>query len=166
MTWSEQRPTTAFLADGRRVDVMPSRQLVEPLDPDADRARVAELVRAAAVQPPLWEGHPRWPEPEVPMRIVAPGVLGKSPARLLSKLRSASWAVVVTYAKGATFDAQRRPGRIVGSYALRCAKGNRRAVAIWWEGQADPSKLESQGVLVWGDRFAQWIGIKEFEGGL
>jgi hypothetical protein len=36
-------------------------------------------------------------------------------------------------------------------------------VAIWWESEKDPSKLDTQGVLVWGDRFAQWIGIKDFE---
>lgn len=165
MSWSDD-PVCRYAADGRRVDIRPSLQLVEPRDPDEDRLRVAELVRQAAVQPPLWDGYPQWPAPDIPMRVVPPGALAKGPARLLSRLRSADWAVVVTYARGATFDAQRRPGRVVGSFALRCSRGDQRAVAIWWEGRTDPARLEPQGVLVWGDRFAQWIGIQEFERGL
>jgi hypothetical protein len=147
---------------GRRIDNRPEQQLVRNVDPEHEREVLAEILRARRERenPP----HRPWPEPEVPMRVVEAGAAPKSVARLLSRLRSAGWRTVVTYARGTTFDAQRRPGRVVGTYALRAASGRRRAVAIWWEGKA--GKLDTQGVLVWGDRFAQWVGIQEFERGL
>lgn len=145
------------------------------VDPDEDRMRAAKLVRARieAEHPPFQ----LWPTPEVPMRVIAPGSVPGAPARLLSRLRSAGWTVVVTYARGTVTLARdgfsgrgadktpkHYPAKIVGSYALRCSLGVRRAVAIWWEGGA--GRLDPQGVLVWGDRYAQWIGIQEFERGL
>jgi hypothetical protein len=135
-------------------------------DPEAERVRIAERVRVRMTVPPPWPGHPIWPAPEIPMRVVEAGAVPKGVVRLLSRLRSAGWRTVVTYARGNVPDAQRRPGRVVGSYALRAASGNRRAVAIWWESNKDASKLDTQGVLVWGDRTAEWIGIQAFERGL
>jgi hypothetical protein len=133
-------------------------------DPEAERIRIAERVHERMRVDPPWPDYPAWPAPEVPMRVIAAGSLPSAPAKLLSKLRSASWVVVVTYARGSVPDAQRRPGRVVGSFALRCRRGDRRAVAIWWQSMA--GKLETQGVLVWGDRAAEWIGVQEFERGL
>jgi len=135
-------------------------------DPEAERARIAERVAERMRIAPPWPGHPIWPAPEIPMRVVEAGAAPASVARLLSRLRGAEWRTVVTYARGNVPDAQRRPGRLVGSYALRAASGNRRAVAIWWESKTDMGKLDTQGVLVWGDRVAEWIGIQAFERGL
>lgn len=147
---------------GLRIDNRPEQQIVREVDPDHEREVLAEVLRARRERenPP----HRPWPAPEVPMLVVAPGAAPRPVARLLSRLRSAGWRTVVTYARGTTFDAQRRPGRVVGSFALRTASGNRRAVAIWWQDEA--GKLTSKGVLVWGDRFAQWIGVEAFEGEL
>lgn len=148
-----------LFAGGRRVEDRPTQWLPVHLDPAADRERVSTILRARALaESPPYEP---WPAPEVPMRAVEPGALRGTPARLLSKLRSADWRAVVTYARGTTFDAQRRPGAVIGSWALRASKGNRRMVAIWWE--RTPGKLQTKGVLVWGDRPAQWVGVSEFE---
>jgi hypothetical protein len=95
------------------------------------------------------------------MRIIEPGAVKKAPARLLNALRIAGWRSVVTYARGTVFDAQKRPGAVVSSWAIRAGKDNRRIVAIWWERTA--GKFESKGVLAWGDRPAAWIGLREFE---
>lgn len=143
-----------------RVEDQPEQWLPVHVDPALDRARVAAVLaeRRAREHP----GHQPWPAPEIPMYVVEPGALRNAPARLLSRLRVAGWRSVVTYARGTTFDAQKRPGRVVGSYAIRSSLGNRRSVAVWWEG--DKGRLEEpRGVLVWGDRPAQWIGIREFE---
>lgn len=95
------------------------------------------------------------------MRVVEAGSAPETVARRLRALRAAGWRSVVTYARGTTFDAQRRPGRVLSSWAVRCARGNARRVAIWW--QAADGKLTSRGVLAWGDRHAQWIGVAEFD---
>jgi hypothetical protein len=141
------------------------------VDPEEERARVAVAMRAwrDAQHPP----YVPWPDPEVPMRVIAPGSLPSAPARLLSALRSAQWRVVVTYARGTATEAregftgkgaQKRPkhypAKIVGSYALRASLGVRRAVAVWWD---SAGRVEPQGVLVWGDQYAKWVGIQEFE---
>lgn len=132
------------------------------LDPEADRARVAEVLRVRrSAETPQREP---WPEPEVPMRVIEAGAAPSSVARLLNVLRGAGWRSVATYARGTGFDAQRRPGKVVGSFSLRAARGNRRAVVIWHQDAA--GKLTSRGVLVWGDRHAEWIGVQEFERGL
>lgn len=131
-------------------------------DPDQERAEVSERLRLRRIA----DNPPRqpWPQPEIPMRVLAPGALPQSPARLLGKLQAAGWAVVVTYCRGTSPDRQRRPGRVLDSYALRSSLRNRRAVAFW---TGPPSgKLTSDGVLLWGDRTMKWVGVKEFEGGL
>ena len=130
-------------------------------DPEAERERVAARVAERMRVEPLWPGYPVWPAPEIPMRVIEAGAVPGAPARLLSKLRSADWRVVVTYARGTTFDAQRRPGRVLDSYALRSASGNRRAIPIWTGSPG--GKLTSGGVLLFGDRPTQWIGLREFE---
>ena len=143
-------------------------------DPEAARARVAEVLRkrAEAENPP----HEPWPAPEVPMRVVEAGAVPGAPARLLSLLVARGWRVVVTYArgtltcardgftgKGADRRAKHYPAVVVGSWALRASAPGRRAVAIWHE---RGGKFSAQGVLVFGDRPAQWIGVKAFEEGL
>lgn len=160
MRWRDL-PSVRFMA-GARVDVRPSLQLVEALDPDAERIRVAALVRArrAAENPP----HKPWPASEVPMREMGVASVPGAPGKLARRLVGLGWRVVVTYAKGTTFDAQRRPGRVVGSFAIRGSYGNRRCVAIWWQGAA--GRFETRGVLVWGDRCAEWVGVQAFEEGL
>lgn len=147
---------------GLRIDNRPEQQIVREVDPEREREVLAEVLRMRRERenPP----HQPWPLPEVSMRVINAGAAPRAVARLLSRLRAAQWRSVVTYARGTTFDAQRRPGRVVGSFALRTASGNRRAVAIWWQDEA--GKLTSRKVLVWGDRFAQWIGIEAFEEGL
>ena len=146
---------------GLRVDNRPEQQIVREVDPDAERERLAELLRERRrAQTPGWQP---WPAPEVPMRVVAPGSTSGGVARLLSALRSAEWRSAVTYARGTLPGARGRRGRVVGSWAVRAAKGSRRAVAIWHE---SGGKLTAQGVLVWGDRYAEWIGVQEFERGL
>lgn len=147
----------AMFPAGVRVEDHPEQWLPVSSHPEVDRARVAEILRAR--REPVVRAD--WPAPEVPMRIVEPGSLKSGPARLLRSLRAAEWRSVVTYARGTIFDAQKRPGAVVSSWAIRAAKGNRRIVAIWWE--RTPGKLESKGVLVWGDRPAVWLGLREFE---
>lgn len=157
-----------------RVEDRPSLRLSVHLDPDQDRARVAEVLRARrAAESPPWAP---WPAPAIPMREVDGATLSGGPARLLSRLRAAQWRVVVTHCRGTLTEArdgftgkgaERRPkhypAKIVDSWAVRAGKGNRRAVAIW---HGVSGKLTSEGVLVWGDRYAQWIGLREFEGGI
>jgi len=133
-------------------------------DPEGERARIAERVAERMRVEPPWPGYPVWPAPEVPMRVVEAGSTPSAPRGLLSKLRSAEWRVVVTYARGRSFNAQRRPGRVTDSWAVRAALGARRAVGVW---TGPPGgKLTSGGVLVFGDVPARWIGVQEFERGL
>lgn len=128
-----------------------------------------ERERASAPPPP-------WPAPEVPMRVVEPGAAPRAVARLLGALRGAGWRTVLTYARGTLTPArdghtgqgaERRrkhyPAVVVGSWAVRAAHGGRRAVAIWHE---RGGKVSAQGVLLFGDSPARWVGIKEFEGGI
>lgn len=149
-------------ASGARVEDRPSQWLPTAEDPYEARERVSALLRGRRPAPDA-QAAP-WPAPEVPMRIVEPGALKNAPARLLSRLRVAGWRSVVTYARGTTFDAQKRPGAVVSSWAIRAAKGNRRIVAIWWERAT--GRYESRGVLTWGDRPAVWLGLREFERGI
>lgn len=148
---------------GVRVEDQPSQWLPLHADPDAERARLRRVLREAREATLSIPTGADWPKPEVAMRVVEAGALRGAPARVLKALRSAGWRTVVTYARGTTFDAQRRPGAVVGSWAIRAAKGKRRATAIWWERNG---RLESRSVLVWGDRPAQWVGISEFEKGI
>ena len=154
------------------IDVEPSNWLAsQPIyrpdpeprhcDPERERAEVAERLRLRKIA----DNPPRqpWPAPEVPMRVLAPGSIPSAPAKLLRSLRSLGWAVVVTYARGTSPNAQRRPGRVLDSYALRSSFRNRRAVAFW---TGPPGgRLTSDGVLLWGDRHMQWVGVQEFERG-
>lgn len=141
-----------------RIEDHPEQWLPMHCDPNDDRARVAVALRARrAVENPPWQP---WPAPAVPCHTVEPGMLKNAPARLVSRLRAAGWRLAVTHAVGTTFDAQKRPGAVVGSWAIRAGKGNRRIVAVWWERKG---RLEPKGVLVWGDRPAHWIGVQEFE---
>lgn len=156
-----------------RVDCRPSRlppvHRPDPFptyvdDPVAERARIAERVAERMRVEPPWPGYPVWPAPEVPMRVVEAGSVPNAPRGLLSKLRAHGWRVVVTYARGRTFNAQRRPGKLTDSWAVRAAVGPRRAVGVW---TGPPGgKLTAGGVLVFGDRPARWIGVQEFERGL
>lgn len=114
-----------------------------------------------------------WPEPEIPMRVVAAGAAPNAPARLLSALKAGGWRFVVTYARGtltpardgfsgrgADRVAKHYPAKVVGSWAIRAARGPDRAVAFWHE---SGGKLSAQAVLRWGDAPARWIGMQEFE---
>jgi len=151
--------------EGRRVDDKPSQWIPRHADPTQERNRVAAVLRERGRM--LREAQARpdtWPAPEVPMRVVEPGALRGGAARLLSKLRSAHWGTVVTYARGTAFDAQKRPGAVVSSWAIRASKDNRRAVAIWWE-RAN-GRMESKGVLTWGVEPVKWVGVEEFESGV
>lgn len=151
-----------MFASGIRIEDRPSQWLPLNGDPAGERERLGALLRGARPAPSAQGA--LWPAPEVPMRIVEPGSLRGGAARLLKALRVAGWRSVVTYARGTTFDAQRRPGGVVSSWAIRAAMGDRRIVAIWWERTA--GRFESRGVLCWGDRLAVWLGLREFEKGV
>lgn len=160
------------------LDLLPAvhRPLPEAVhaDPEREREVLGEILRARREREnPPWSP---WPEPEIPMRVVDAGAAPGGVARLLSRLRSAEWRSVVTYARGTLSRARdgftgtgaskrpkHYPAVVVGSWAIRAARGNRRAVAIWHE---RAGKLESQGVLTWGDAPARWVGVQEFEKGM
>ncbi len=146
---------------GWRVNDTPEADEPRHGDPAADMARAAAAVRARnlADNPP-WQP---WPPPEIPMRVIEPGAAPDAVAALSRRLQAAGWRVVITYCRGTKPARQKRHQVVVDSYAVRAATRGRRAVAIWWR---RAGKLETQGVLVWGDQYARWIGIQEFEGGL
>lgn len=141
--------------------VTPELDLPVHGDPAELSAAAAARVRArmAAENPPA-EPHP---VPEVPMRVIGPGAAPDAVRALSARLAGLGWRVVVTYCRGTKTSTQKRYRTVVDSYAVRAALGVRRAVAIWW---VRAGKLETQGVLVWGDRYAAWVGIQEFERGL
>lgn len=167
--WLDVRPSQWPVGRVRKPDPEPVH-----VDPEQERARVAELVRARHERenPP----YEPWPEPEVRMRTVEGADVPDAPARLARRLQSAGWRVAVTYArgtwerardgftgKGADRRAKHYPGKVIGSYAVRASKPDRRAVAIWHE---QAGRLSAHKVLVLGDGPARWIGIQEFERGL
>lgn len=127
-------------------------------DPEEERARVAERLRARqeALSPPRGP----WPAPEIPMRHVEPGDAPSALRRAVKWLTAASWRSSVTYARGTAPDAQKRPGRVVDSWVIRarCERDERRA-ALMWEGDG---KLTNKGVLVYGDGRLRKIGLEEF----
>jgi len=159
MSWSS--PPSVMYVRGRLVDIRPSLSVPPELDPTADRARVAEVVRAQnlALHPP----YEPWPAPEVQMRVIAPAAAPDAAQALSRRLAELGWRVVVTYSRGTKPSTQKRHQVVIDCYAVRAGKGQRRAVAIWWR---RAGKVTTQGVLVWGDRIAQWVGIQEFERGL
>lgn len=147
-----------------------------PEDYDACRARMdAYRERCRVEREREWTAQP-WPAPEVPMRVVEPGVAPDAVLRVLKALQAAQWRFVVTYArgtltpardgfsgKGAAKVAKHYPAKVVDSWALRAGCAGRRAVAIW---HGYNGKLTSEGVLCWGDAPARWVGITEFMRGV
>jgi hypothetical protein len=103
-----------------------------------DPAPVAEAVEPRLLPRP-------WPAPEVPARVVALGdpEVSTGPRRLARAASKAGWAVVATYARGT--DPGKRVPRVVDSLALRMRRSERRAVAVWHDGEIDTAWL-------WGDR--------------
>lgn len=128
------------------------------VDPEQERARVAERMRQRELErnPP-----PRpWPAPEVPMRVVEGGSAPNVVRAALVWMGAAGWRSIVTYARGTSIGRGGKPGAVVGSWAIRSARGASRAVAIWEE---RAGKLTSKGVLRFGDRSAAWVGATEFK---
>ena len=147
--------------EGHRVEDHPEQWLVEPVDPDAERERVALILRARAAEV-IGGTRAPWPAPVVPCGTVLnreawPSVV----SRRVRALESANWRAVVTYARGTTFDAQRRPGRVLDSWAIRTRHqfDLRRATALW----VGDGKLTSAGVLRFGDAPMRWTTITDFD---
>jgi hypothetical protein len=129
-------------------------------DPEVERERVsARVAERMRVEPP-WPGYPAWPAPVVSCLVVPEGQWPSVVARRVGALEVANWRAVVTYARGTTFDAQRRPGGVVDSWAIRTRHqfDLRRAVALW----VGDGKLSSAGVLRFGDAPLRWITITDF----
>jgi hypothetical protein len=121
-----------------------------------------ELAREREVKVP-----PPWPAPEVACHVVErsrwSGAWGAL-AACLSDRRG--WRVRVTHARGTRpTGARHQPGPVVDSWAVRARAGNEvgrpRCCAIWYGPPG--GRLSSDGVLRFGDRYPQWVGIEAFK---
>ena len=98
------------------------------------------------------EERPEHPAPEVPCRLALAEEIPASARRMATSAQGAGWAVVATYARGTTLG---RVLKVVDSLALRLARDERRAAAVWLDGKFSCA-------VRWGsDTQLQSVGMRE-----